>query len=440
MPILKTGGNKMQKKYNYKLKSKSAINEKKYKDACEDYINKFGNWSPQKNTLLDIGGAEHWFELMKWGSENNLYSLQQPFSKKAGNVAYLNGDEYLMISSYDYLGLIGHPSIEEAAMNAISRYGTGTGGVRLLTGSTDLHKEFESELANFKGTEAAITFSSGYLANIGVVAAILTPRDRVIIDSRAHRSITDACRLSRVPLTKFEHNDMNSLESILISNSTARRTLIIVEGVYSMDGDICPLPDVLELKKKYGAYLMVDEAHSFGVLGENGRGINEYYNIDARYIDIWMGSLSKAIPSNGGFLAGAEDLIIYLQHAAAPFMFSAALNPASIAAARESIRILQAEPERLTKLWKNAEYFRNQLKGIGLNTGTSTSQIIPVIFREYETTYTLSKSLLLKGIFASAIGKPAVQPHETRLRICATVRHNKNFIDKVIQGFKEVLS
>ena len=413
-------------------------NEENLEDPFDGYFNKIEEWKTDPDGLLDSPSVYNWLGVINWGQKNNLYSYQQPFKSKSGLKVALNGKEYLMMSSYDYLGLIGHPKIEDAAAAAIYKYGTGTGGVRLLTGTTDLHKKFERELAEFKCVEAAITFTSGYLANIGVISSLLSPRDRVILDSKAHASIVQACKLAHVPVLRFDHNCLDSLEEKLNIKSQGRRTLIVVEGIYSMDGDICPLPEIVEIKNRHKAFLMVDEAHSFGVLGKYGRGVDENFGISASEVDIWMGSLSKAIPSNGGFIAGTKELIIYLQHGASPFMFSAALNPASVAAARESLNILKNEPNRLEKLHQNSAYLRYNLKELSLNIGDSVSPVIPVILGDDEKAYRFAKALYNEGVFASAIVKPAVSPGSARLRLCATARQNFEFIDIVLNAFKKI--
>lgn len=412
--------------------------EKKIEDPFDGYFTEMDQWQTEKDSLLDIPPAYRWLEIINWGIKNNLYSYQQPFQCKSGLKVTLGGKEYLMISSYDYLGLIGNPQVEEEAAAAIFKYGTGTGGVRLLTGSTELHRDFERELAEFKGTEAAMTFTSGYIANIAVISALLSPSDRVILDSKIHASIVQACKLAHVPVFRFEHNNVESLESILKSAPKGRRTLIVAEGIYSMDGDICPLPELVNLKKKYKSYLMIDEAHSFGVLGNTGKGVDEHFGISASDIDIWMGSLSKAIPANGGFVAGSKDLIIYLQHGGAPFMFSSALAPSSVAAARAALEILRMEPWRLTTLHQNSSYLRYWLNELGLNTGNSVSPVIPVILGEDEKTYRYATALFKEGIFASAIVKPAVPNGSARLRLCATYKQNCEFLNSVIEGFRKV--
>ena len=391
--------------------------------------------SPSVGGLLDIPNARRWYGLIERACREGFYTCQQPLETKSGPRTLLAGERFLMISSYDYLGLIGSPAIESAAIDAIRRYGTGTGGVRLLTGTTDLHVAFEAELAAFKGTEASITFTSGYMANLAIISALLGPHDRVILDSRVHRSTTDACKLARVPVETFRHNDPSSLKEVLEKKGDRCRTLIVVEGVYSMDGDICPLPDIVELKKQYGAYLMVDEAHSFGVLGSTGRGVDEYFGSHTADIDIWMGSLSKAIPANGGFVAGTQELIIYLQHGAAPFMFSAALCPAAVGAARESLRVLQREPERLTRLRRNADFLRSHLVELGYNTGKSSSPVIPIILGDDEAACRLARELFGMGILASAVLFPAVPRGASRLRLCATAAQDEPFLQEVLGGF-----
>jgi 8-amino-7-oxononanoate synthase len=341
----------------------------------------------------------------------------------------------LMLSSYDYLGLIGHPAIERAAVEAVQHYGTGTGGVRLLTGTNALHCGLERDLAAFKGTEAAITFSSGYTASLAVVSALFGPRDRVIVDERSHRSVIDACRLAGVPLRRFAHNDPDSLEHELKRVGSGTRTLVVVEGAYSMDGDTCPLPAIVELKNRYGAFLMVDEAHSFGVLGATGRGIDEQWGLDPSEADIWMGSLSKAIPANGGFVAGRREAMIYLQHGGAPFMFSAALCPAAAGAARAALQVLRAEPERLARMRCNAVRLREGLRALGYDTGRSETPIVPVVQGDNEAAFRLARSLFDRGIIATAVIPPAVPRGAARLRLCATAAHTPADIDEALAAF-----
>jgi glycine C-acetyltransferase len=341
-----------------------------------------------------------------------------------------------MVSSYDYLGLLGHPEVEAAACEAICRYGTGTGGVRLLTGSTALHHELDDTIARVKGVEACASFSSGYVANLAVISALFRSGDRIILDSRAHRSISDACRMARIQVESFAHNDVEALEDLLTTSARRRRTLIVIEGIYSMDGDICPLPEIVSLRRKYGFFLMVDEAHSFGALGATGRGVDEHYGISPKDVDIWMGSLSKAIPSCGGFIAGSRELIIYLHHGSAPFMFSAAAAPAAAAAALAALKVLKREPWRVKRLADNASFLRSQLEQMRFDIGTTASHVIPVILGSDEAAYMFSHSLFRRGTVALGIVAPAVARGSARLRLCATAAQEREFLSEVIQDFR----
>ena len=401
----------------------------------------FGNGNgsrPSHSALLDIDEAHRWFALLRWGAARDLYTYQQPLDGHSGPRVRVRGKPLLMLSSYDYLGLIGHPALESAAIDAVRTHGTGTGGVRLLTGTTRLHRDLERDLALFKGTEAALTFGSGYSANMAVVPALFGPQDRAFVDANAHRSIIDACLLARVPLRRFPHNDADALRRALEQSAGVRRTLIVVEGVYSMDGDVCPLPEIVALKRRYGALLMVDEAHSFGTLGANGRGVHEHFGLDASCADLWTGSLSKAIPANGGFVAGSADLITYLQHAGAPFIFSAALCPAAAGAARAALRVIAGEPDRIERMHRRAERLRAGLQTLGYDTGASTTGIVPVLVGGDVNAYTLARRLLDQGLLATAIVHPAVARGAARLRLCATAGHREQDVDEALDVFRRV--
>lgn len=389
--------------------------------------------APPRGGLLDQSRARRWLGVVEWGVRTGLYTYERPLQGKCAPHVRVADRPMLMMSSYDYLGLIGHPEIETAAVEAIRTYGTGSGGVRLLTGTTELHRALDADLAAFKGTEAALSFSSGFLANLAAVSALVGPHDRVILDAYAHRSLVDACRLARAPFQRFSHNDPASLDMELRRPSTARRTLVIVEGVYSMDGDLCPLPDIIDLKRRHGAYLMVDEAHSFGVLGHHGRGIDEHYGLDPREVDLWAGSLSKAIPSTGGFLAGAGDIIQYLKHESAPYFFSAAACPASVAAARAALRVVEHEPQRRIQVMQRARQLRDNLKTRGISTGKSSTPIVPVLIGTNEDTWTVARRLEDEGILASAVVPPAVPRGAARLRLCCMATHSENDIARTVE-------
>ncbi|MGD2153922.1 MAG: aminotransferase class I/II-fold pyridoxal phosphate-dependent enzyme [Gemmatimonadales bacterium] len=407
-------------------------------DPFEGYFAAGKKSSPAPGSLLDLPERRRWFEVVGWGCDEGLYTYQQPLEGCTGRRVRVQGRSMLMLSAYDYLGLVGHPKIERAAVDSVRRYGTSTGGVRMLTGTTELHLELERELADFKGVEAAITFGSGYMANLAAVSALVGPDDQVILDERSHRSLSDACLLARVPTCTFRHNDPASLDDRLRGSAKAGRTLIAVDGLYSMDGDVCPLPELVELKRRYGAFLLVDEAHSLGALGPTGRGVDEHFGLAPDAVDIWTGALSKAIPSNGGFLAGSRELIIYLQHAAAPFWFSAALCPPAVAAASAALRVVRREPQRLTQLAQNAARLGAGLRDLGYETGAGASAIIPVIVGEAEATWRLARGLFDRGVIASAVVHPAVPRDGARLRICATAAYTEDDLDEALDAFDQV--
>jgi 8-amino-7-oxononanoate synthase len=394
-------------------------------------------WNEEYRGLLDHRTARRWLDVVAWGAREELYTYQQALEGKSGPRVEVSGQTFSMLSSYDYLGLIGHPAIEAAAISAIRRFGTGTGGVRLLTGTNTLHRQLEERLAAFKRAEAAMTFTSGYAANLAVFAALLGPRDRVVVDERIHRSIIDALRMAAVPYTTFQHNDPDSLAEVLRVKPKGRRsrTLIAVEGVYSMDGDVCPLPEIMRLKEKHGAFLLVDEAHSLGVLGSSGHGVDEHYGLPAGAVDLWTGSLSKTIPANGGYLAGSRQVILYLQHGSAPFMFSAALCPAAAGAALAALDVIEREPERIGRLWENVAFLHESLRGLGYDLGSSASPVIPVIAGSDESAYRLARHLFDLGFLASAVVFPAVPPGSARLRLCATAAQDRAMLEEAAAAF-----
>jgi glycine C-acetyltransferase len=404
-------------------------------DPFDGFFRRAGPAPAPPDGLLDLPAARHWFSLLSRGDEEGLYTYQIPLEGHTGTRVSVLGRSRLMLSCYDYLGLASHPAIEDAAISAVRTYGTGTGGVRFLTGTTLLHHELEREIAAFKEVEAALTFGSGYLANLAVVAALVGPRDRVLLDAFAHRSLQDACVLARVPVTTFPHNNVDAIERALRRAPAGGRTLIVVDGLYSMDGDLCPLPELVALKRRYGAFLLVDEAHALGVLGSTGRGVHEHFGIEADAVDVWTGSLSKAVPSNGGFLAGRRDLIVYLQHASAPFWFSAALCPAAAGAAVESLRVVRREPQRLEALRSNAEILRAGLRARGYDTGNSTSAIVPVLVGEDMAAWQLARRLFDEGVLASAVVYPAVRRGAARLRLCATAAQSATDLDEALAAF-----
>jgi len=424
--------NRLKENPNYAWNSK-------IKDPFNGFFDENPNWAPSPESLLDIPSAHVWFKALAWGSSQDLYTYQRTLEGPSQSSVVHDGRIFRMLSSYDYLGFIGNKTIESSAAEALHNYGTGTGGVRLLTGTNDLHKQLEQTLATFKQTQSALTFSSGYLANIAVVSSLMGPRDQVLIDQHAHRSLQDAVQLSRANCSRFPHNDMRALESFLQKKNQKQRVLVIADGVYSMDGDICPLDELVALKKRYGFFLMIDEAHSLGVLGNEGRGTHQHFQLSADQVDIWTGSLSKAIPSIGGFVAGSRELILYLQHVGAPFIFSAAASPSSTAAANTALNLLLREPWRIKIQRCNAVNLRNGLQKLGLSTGASSTSIVPVIIGEEEATYLLARSLHDLGYIATAVVHPAVQRGKARLRLCATASQTESDIDDALGAFSKAL-
>jgi glycine C-acetyltransferase len=367
--------------------------------------------------------------------ESGVYTFHQALDYKSGPYVEIDNKSFKMLSSYDYMGLIGHPEIENAAISAIRKFGTGSGGVRLLTGTNKLHLTLEKSFAEFKGTEAAATFSSGYNANLSVISLLMDVKDMVLVDSKIHQSTIDGCKLSGVPFRRFKHNDIASLERLLQKYSGTRKVLVISEGMFSMDGDICDLPNLVALKNKYGAILMIDEAHSLGVLGENGRGVDSHFNISPREVDIFVGSFSKGIPANGGFIAGSKELVILIQHASTPYIFSAAQNPATVASIIATIKVMEKEPDRFERLWSNYRYFISGLNELGYNTGFSESPIIPVILGSDESALQFSRKLFDNEILATSVIFPAVPKNEARLRLCVTAAQDKCFLQQCLDVF-----
>jgi glycine C-acetyltransferase len=390
----------------------------------------------EKNRIID-GRGRGVFGMMAASCAEDVYPYQVPLESRTGPWVQAEGRRMLMLSSYDYLGLVCDPRIERAAIDAIKKFGSATGGARLLTGTNELHRKAEQDLAAFKGTEAALTFSSGYAANLAVISGLLTAQDRVILDSLSHRSLVDACRLAGVQLQRFRHNDMSSLRAELRSGQ-GNRTLIVADGVFSMDGDICPLPDLIEIKREFDCLLMIDDAHAIGVLGATGRGTDEHFGCKTSDVDLWTGSLAKSIPSTGGFIAMSQEVSMYLQHTASPYIFSAALCPASTGAIREGLAILTAEPQIVTRLRSRSNYLREGLKDLGYDVGASATPIIPVILKDEEAAARFSRRLRDFDILISPILFPAVPLGTARLRICVTAGHTISDLDFALDAFRQL--
>jgi 8-amino-7-oxononanoate synthase len=362
----------------------------------------------------------------------DLYFYNQPISELRGGARVIvNGREMGMYASYGYLGLLGHPRINAAAKTAVDRFGTGTHGVRFLAGTLSIHRELEETIAAFKHTEEAITFSSGYVTNLTVIATLLGRGDYVFCDKLNHASIYDGCLMSRASFNRFEHNNINDLEKCLTQVPAGAAKLVIVDGVFSMDGDIINLPHLVEVCKKYKAWLMVDEAHSVGVLGKTGRGIEEHFNLED-VIDIKMGTLSKTIPSVGGYVAGKADLINFLRHTTRGYIFSAALPPAQAAAANEAFKVILDEPWRIQKLEANTLQFTNGLKQAGFNTLYTQTAIVPLVCGSDENAFAMTREAQHHAVFALPVVSPAVPQGLARLRATVTAAHEPDEIQYAI--------
>ncbi len=361
--------------------------------------------------------------------EADLYYYNQAVSELRGGARVLvQGREMGMFASYSYLGLVGHPRINAAAKAAIDRFGTGTHGVRTLAGTLTIHRQLEERIAQFKQTEAAVTFTSGYVTNLTVVSTMVGREDYVLSDKLNHASIVDGCLMSGAKFLRFRHNDMEALETRLQQIPDGSAKLVVADAVFSMDGDIIDLPKMVGLCRKYNAWLMIDEAHSVGVLGKFGRGIEEHFGLEGS-VDIKMGTLSKTIPSVGGYVAGNRDLVEYLRHASRAYIFSAALPPAQAAAACEAFQVILDEPWRIQKLRHNADLFISGLKQRGFDTMLTETAIVPVLCGEDETAYQVTQYAQKNDVFVLPVVSPAVPVGLARLRATVTAAHEPEEIE-----------
>ena len=346
----------------------------------------------------------------------------------------VDGERLLMMSGYGYAGLNGDERVVQAAKDALDEYGSGTPGVRALAGTVPLHEELEAEIAKFTGREAALVFNSGYAANVGTVVALVGQGDTVLLDKLDHASIVDGAQLSGATVTRFRHNDPRHLDRRLAGTDPSGTRLVVVDSVYSMDGDIAPLPEIREVCDKHDALLMVDEAHALGAIGATGRGIEEHFNFEVK-ADIKVGTLSKSIPSNGGYLVGTDDNLQYLKRRARPFLFSAALTPSAAGAALEALRILDREPERVVRAQAEAARFRQIMSDAGMNTGDSQSPVVPLIVGSDEKAWDYATACRKAGVIGLPVMTPAVPPGLARLRIAITAAHSRADIDFAIEAF-----
>ncbi len=353
-----------------------------------------------------------------------------------GSKVQIDGKSVIQLSSNNYLGLTAHPRLREAALEAVKTYGAGTGSVRTIAGTFNLHGELERKLAEFKHTEAALVFQSGFTTNQGVLSAILTEKDVVISDELNHASIIDGIRLTKAARRVYAHVNMESLEEALKETQSYRKRLIVTDGVFSMDGNIAPLPSIVDLAEKYDALVMVDDAHASGVLGKNGRGTVNHFGLDGR-VHIQVGTLSKAIGVLGGYVAGPKTLIDYLIHKGRPFLFSTSHPPAVTMANIAAIDVLLSEPELIDKLWENTRFFKEGLHKLGYDTGSSMTPITPVIVGDDKAAYELSDRLFEYGVFAQGIVFPTVAKGKARVRTIVTAEHTREELAEALRIFEQ---
>ncbi len=366
-----------------------------------------------------------------------LYRELKIIEREQGAKVRIDGREVILLSSNNYLGLASHPEIKKAAVSAIEKYGCGSGASRLISGSMELHKELEEKIASFKKKESAILFNSGYTANLGVLSSICGKGDVIFCDKLNHASIIDGCLLSGAELKRYPHKDIDVLEKFLKKSSGFKKRLIVTDGIFSMDGDIAPLKEIVLLAKKYSAILMVDDAHATGVLGKNGRGTGEYFGLDDS-IDIIMGTLSKAVGSFGGFVTGRKKLIEFLVNRARSFIYTTSLPPSVVASSIAAIDIIEKGHDLRDLLWKNVRYLKEGLKNIGFDIMGSESQIIPVFVGDTHRAVEMSQMLLKEGVFVQGIRPPTVPQGKSRLRVTVMATHSKADLDAVLESFKKV--
>lgn len=379
--------------------------------------------------------GEHIYDIIK---QKNIYPYFHELRSGQDTVVDMEGIKTVMIGSNNYLGLTSHPDVIKAGVEAIKQYGSGCSGSRFLNGTLDIHVKLEKELAEFLHKEAVVTFSTGFQSNLGIISAIAGRNDVILCDKENHASIYDGCRLSYAKLIRYEHSDMKDLEEKLKAVPEDKGILIVTDGVFSMSGEICKLPEIVKLAKKYGARTMVDDAHGLGVLGEHGRGTAEYFGLEDE-VDIYMGTFSKSLASLGGYMASTKKVIEYVKHTSRPYIFSASITPASVATARAALKILREHPERVKALLDISSYMREGLKKLGVNVIDANTPIIPIFVYDDEKAFVACKMLLERGVYVNSSVSPAVPEGQALLRTSYTATHTKEQMDYAMKQIKEVL-
>ncbi|MDP6977703.1 MAG: aminotransferase class I/II-fold pyridoxal phosphate-dependent enzyme [Myxococcota bacterium] len=368
---------------------------------------------------------------------NDIYAYYRNISSPQDPVVTMDGEKVIMLGSNNYLGLTNHPEVKAAAIAAVEKYGAGCAGSRLLNGTLDIHVELEEALKRFMNAEAVLTFSTGFQVNLGVISCLLGRHDIAFLDNLNHASIIDGVRLGFSKSFKYKHNDMADLEAKLMRADEEKGRMIIVDGVFSMEGDLCDLPRLVELKKRYNTRLMVDDAHGLGVFGENGRGTAEHFGLENE-VDLTMGTFSKSLATVGGFIAGPQQVVEYIRHHARSQIFSAAAPPPMAAAVIAALAIIEREPDRRKQLWENTNYMKRELVNLGFDTGDSDSPVIPIVVGDEVATFTMAKRLQEEGVFANAIVSPAVPPSQSMIRTSYMATHTREHLDQALAAITKV--
>ena len=387
--------------------------------------------------MIDIFSRCQPNPLLSYARENGVYPYFHALQSRQDVEVVMEGKKRIMLGSNNYLGLTVHPEVVEAGIRAMEVYGSGCSGSRFLNGTLNMHLELENELASFLNKEAAVIFSTGFQSNLGIISAIAGRGDYVICDKENHASIYDGCKLSYGTMLRYAHNDMDKLERCLQKVPENAGALVVTDGVFSMGGDIANLPEIVRLSKKYGARVMVDDAHGLGVLGEGGRGTASHFGLEDE-VDIYMGTFSKSLASLGGYMAAAEEVADYVRHASRPFIFSASMTPASTATALTALRILRREPELVTRLQSLARYLRSGLKEREIAIRESETPIIPLYTYEPEPTLAAAGKLYEEGVYVNPVFPPATPPHECLLRTSLMASHTEEILDRAMDIIKNV--
>lgn len=376
------------------------------------------------------------YDLVK---EAGVYPYFHKLNSGQDVVVDMEGKRTIMLGSNNYLGLTNHPRVVEAGIKALEKYGSGCSGSRFLNGTLDIHLKLEHDLAEFLHKEAVVTFSTGFQSNLGIISALVGRNDYVICDKENHASIYDGIKLSYGKMLRYNHNDMEDLERKLAFVPNSSGILIVTDGVFSMSGDICKLPEIVVLAKKYGARVMVDDAHGLGVIGEGGRGTASHFGLEEE-VDVYMGTFSKSLASLGGYMAGKKEVVEFVKHTSRPYIFSASITPCSVATANTALDILKSEPERVKRLNDIADYMRKRLKEEKVDIIESKTPIIPIYTYDDEKTFVACRMLLERGVYVNPVVSPATPVGQSLLRTSYTANHTKEIIDEAVQKIKEVLS